>query len=166
MYGSDNAAIHRIQQVVPENPMEVQMRSIKGLGMLALATSVATAVTVGVSVTAAHAQATAISVDPVGMFDAESGAATITGTVDCGGAEGPSTIEANLSQSVGRVSTVFGSSFADIEPCTAGAQRDWTVTIFPSNGKFRGGKATASARLLDTGAETTEPVSLKGGPSA
>jgi hypothetical protein len=117
-------------------------------------------------VTAAQAQAApSVTVDATGTFDARTGSAILTGTFACGDAEGFAFVEVNLSQTVGRVSTVFGSAFADIPPCTPGASGTWTATISPSNGEFRGGPATASARLVvdDAGiAETTSTVRLRG----
>ncbi|MER5333021.1 DUF6299 family protein [Micromonospora sp. NPDC002717] len=143
------------------------MRSVRQLGRLALVACLATAATFGVSPGAALAQSAAITVDPVGTFDAQSGTATISGTYDCGDARGFAFIEVNLSQRVGRVSTVTGSAFTEIPECTDDTSSGtWTATVPASNGAFRGGQATASARLVvDTTAvaETTEPVRLSGG---
>ncbi|MGC5018398.1 DUF6299 family protein [Micromonospora sp. DT47] len=141
------------------------MRSVRQLGRLLLATIVATVVALGASSGAALAQSAAITVDPVGTFDTST--ATISGTYDCGDATGFAFIEVNLSQRVGRVSTVTGSAFVDITECSDDTSAGtWTATIPAGNGAFRGGSATASARLVVEGvgvAETTEPVRLKGG---
>jgi len=143
------------------------MRLMKRVGSLAVAAQVTMMLTGAVGpVTAAEAQAApSVTVDATGTFDAQTGSATLTGTFACGDAEGFAFIEVNLSQTVGRVSTVFGSTFADIPPCTASASGAWTATISPSNGEFRGGRATASARLVVDAAgiaETTTTVRLRG----
>jgi hypothetical protein len=129
---------------------------------LLLALSIALAVTI--SPTPALAQSTAISIEPTGTF-ARSGTATLTGTFDCGDNSGFAFIEVNLSQPVGRVSTVSGSAFAEIPACTPGASGTWTATIVPNNGQFRGGRASANARLVVEGvgvAETGQAVRLSG----
>jgi hypothetical protein len=143
------------------------MRWMRRLCTFALTASIATAVTVGeVSVTAAQAQAgPSITVDPIDVFNAD-GSATLTGTFDCGDSEGFAFIEANLSQPVGRVSTVSGSGVGDIAACAPNASGTWTALMVPSNGKFRGGHAVANARLVvdDDGmgiAETATPVKLR-----
>src|SRR5262245_56012052 len=142
------------------------MKSMTRLFALALAASLGSAVGVGLSGTA-HAQvAPSVTVDGQGTFNAHSGSATITGTFNCGNNTGFTFIDANLSQTVGRVSTVFGSFFSDNFNCTPDLSGTWTVTISPTNGAFRGGKATGSALLVVEGsgvAETTSPVKLKGG---
>jgi len=48
-----------------------------------------------------------IAIDPLGTFDAQSDAATLTGTYDCGNAAGFAVIEVNLSQRVAWVSVVL-----------------------------------------------------------
>jgi hypothetical protein len=136
------------------------LKTLRALTLTALITLGVVAVP-----SAAMAQATAIAVNPQGTFAARSGAATLTGTFDCGDTSGFAFIEVNLSQSVGRVSTVFGSTFVDIPNCTPGASGTWTGTISPSNGQFRGGHAVANARLVvdSTGvAETSQAVQLHG----
>lgn len=111
----------------------------------------------------AASQSTEITIDPVGSFD-RSGAATITGTVICGGAAGFGFVEAPLRQQVGRVSTVQGSASTDIF-CYAGETISWTADVIPLNGKFRGGPASASARVFIEGpsvsAETSSSISLR-----
>jgi hypothetical protein len=79
------------------------------------------------------------AVDPVGTFDAPTGRATVSGTVRCTGAEA-TFLDASLQQAVGRVSTVVGTGYTRVS-CD-GATHQWSVEIFPQNGKFAGGKAT------------------------
>ncbi|MEV6207228.1 hypothetical protein [Kitasatospora sp. NPDC051914] len=105
-----------------------------------------------------------VTVASIGTFDAQTGVATLTGTFACGDSSGFATIELVLSQQVGRVSTVSGSSFADIPECTPGATGTWTALVPSSNGEFRGGQAQASARILVDGstAETGAAIRLRG----
>ena len=113
---------------------------------------------------AVSAQSAAITVDPTATFDVQSGSATVTGTYACGDGSGFTFVEVVLRQSVGRVSTVTGSAFAEVAECTSGATGTWSAEVFPSNGEFRGGKATASAQLVVNGlgqAETGQMVRLR-----
>jgi Family of unknown function (DUF6299) len=80
-----------------------------------------------------------LTLDPVGQFDADTGSATISGTVRCTGNYPEFTAE--LRQAVGRIATVYGSSWADVT-CD-GAAHPWSIAIHPYSGKFAGGKATA-----------------------
>jgi len=80
----------------------------------------------------------ALTVDPIGHFDARTGAATLTGTVSCSGGDFVD-IQSQLSQNVGRF-TIRGIGFQELG-CN-GTQR-WSATIFPDNGKFAGGKAAS-----------------------
>lgn len=140
------------------------MRWAKVFRGLAFAVLV-TAAVLGVSATAAQAQATGVTVNTTGTFQARTGVATISGTYACGDTSGFAFVEVVLSQPVGRVSTVSGSAFAEIPECTPGASGTWTATVSPSNGKFRGGSAQASARLVVNGvgeAETAQTVRLHG----
>lgn len=96
-----------------------------------------------------------LTIDPIGSFDRD-GAATITGSVTCGGVDGIGFVEVGLRQQVGRVSTVTGSGAIIDLGCTAGETIDWTVRISPTNGKFRGGKASADGRALFDGPDGTQ----------
>ena len=123
------------------------------------------AVTLLTTTSAVHAQSAAITVEPTATFDAQSGSATVTGTYACGDSSGFTFIEVVVRQSVGRVSTVTGSAFAEVAECIPGATGTWAAEVFPSNGEFRGGKATASAQLLVNGvgqAETGQVVGIRG----
>lgn len=118
-----------------------------------------------IGVGTAHAQETAVTIDRVGTFDAATGIATITGTYSCGDATGVGLIEVTLQQQVGRISTVTGSGFADVD-CALSPTGTWSAQIAPTNGEFRGGQAFASARLAFDGAavaEIGEPIRLTGG---
>jgi hypothetical protein len=134
--------------------------------VIVLTTLVVTATAVAMSASAVQAQTSpAVTVNPNGSFNRD-GSATITGTFDCGNASGDTSIQVNLSQLVGRVSTVFGSAFADVPACTPGLTGTWTATIPPSNGQFKGGQARANAQLVVNGvgvAETGADVRLRHG---
>jgi hypothetical protein len=80
-------------------------------------------------------------VDATGRFS-KSGAATITGTATCS-AGANAYLFANLTQPVGRIATITGFSDMVLDvPCDGTAQQ-WSITITPSSGLFKGGKATA-----------------------
>jgi hypothetical protein len=107
-----------------------------------------------------------ITVDPTGTFD-QQGLATISGTYQCDETEAFTFISGNLVQPVGRLTPVRGEFFAEAT-CT-GELEEWTATV-QGAGKFRGGRATASASLMVCPegepcvgiAETTEDVRLRG----
>jgi hypothetical protein len=85
-----------------------------------------------------------VTVNSNGRFDARTGAATVSGTATCSGADesGHGFIEFQLSQSVGRFK-VFGWGFAEFA-CDGGTH-GWTAEIVSGDGKFAGGKATLVA---------------------
>ena len=104
-----------------------------------------------------------VTVAPSGGFT-KAGEAIITGTASC--TYGFGSIGLSVTQPVGRVSTVQGSSFG---PLTCdGTVQPWSLTVTPFNGLFRGGKATvaAGASVCDgfacDHAQTTQAVTLKG----
>jgi hypothetical protein len=113
-----------------------------------------------------------LTVDPIGSFDAKTGAATISGTVTCTGAglegegegEGKSFVSVEISQLVGRIriSAVGGTEFA----CD-GTTQAWAVELVSSGGKFAGGKATVAAFTFACGAfdcaedQVTQTVTLR-----
>lgn len=139
----------------------VGMRSILTIGLVHLALMLALAMPV------AAQEGFALAIDPIGSFHRD-GTATISGSVTCGGVDGIGSIDVVLRQQVGRVSTVTGSGLIIDLVCTAGDTIDWTVEISPTNGRFRGGMASASGRALFDGpdgtqfrAETTADVRLR-----
>lgn len=82
-----------------------------------------------------------LTVDPIGHFNSATGSATVTGTITCTGVADFSFIDVELSQSVGRVSTVSG--FGETDFVCDGTTQAWSVEIFPSNGLFKGGQASS-----------------------
>jgi len=82
-----------------------------------------------------------VTVDPVGTFNAQTGSATVTGTVTCSGTDIQfAFVDVQLSQRVGRfVVTGFGSTGIECD----GATHEWSVEVFGQTGLFKGGR-TAS----------------------
>jgi hypothetical protein len=86
-----------------------------------------------------------ITVDPLGTFNKVTGSATITGGLACTGDADFTEVDVQLTQNVGRFSvTGFGSVF-DEAPVCDGTARPWSVEVFGSNGKFKGGHAASVA---------------------
>lgn len=102
------------------------------------------------------------TIDPVGHFNAHTGAATITGTVTCSGGDFVD-IETDLTQRVGRV-YIKGSGFAEL-PCD-GTYR-WSIDVYGDNGRFAGGKTATAGFSFGCGPvfcseyDTTQTVQLK-----
>jgi len=158
MPGSPHPSTLRVSIVLG---MEIIMRRTALLGSLALAA----ALSLAPSGAALAQTGPEVTVAPTGTFSTQTGAATLSGTYSCGDNSGFAFIEVVLSQNVGRVSTVSGSAFAEIPPCSPGVTGTWTATVGPTNGQFRGGNTSASARLLVDGsaaAETGATVRLHG----
>ena len=81
-----------------------------------------------------------VTVDPTGTFNAQTGSATISGTVTCTGEIDFAFIDVQLSQRVGRfIVSGFGST--DF-PCD-GTTHAWSVEVFGQNGLFKGGRAVS-----------------------
>jgi hypothetical protein len=81
-----------------------------------------------------------LTVDSVAAFNKD-GTATLSGTITCTGEAEFTFMEASLTQRVGRFSiNGFGYSEFDCD----GETHDWSITIWSSNGLYKGGKATAS----------------------
>jgi hypothetical protein len=76
-----------------------------------------------------------------GMFNSQTGSATVTGTVTCSGTDIQfAFVDVQLSQRVGRfVVTGFGSTGIECD----GATHEWSVEVFGQTGLFKGGR-TAS----------------------
>jgi hypothetical protein len=90
-----------------------------------------------------------VTVDATGHFDAQSGSATITGTVTCTGVADFSFIDVEVRQAVGRfVVTGFGST----DFACDGTTQSWSVEVFPDNGLFKGGRAVAVTFAVACGA--------------
>ncbi|WFF08659.1 hypothetical protein O7622_08960 [Micromonospora sp. WMMD1076] len=132
-------------------------------GLTALATAATLGLAPGAAV-AAPAASPSISVNWFGAADVRAHTATVGGRFDCGAERGLAYIEVHLDQRVRRGS-VTGFGFGVIGACTdertAGT---WTATIPADQGRFRGGPATATARLVvepNSLTETTEPLRLR-----
>jgi hypothetical protein len=82
-----------------------------------------------------------VTVDPIGHFNANSGAATITGTVTCDSGAF-AFIDLSVRQRVGRfVISGFGGAAVECD----GTQQAWSAEVQPDNGVFKGGKAKVDA---------------------
>jgi hypothetical protein len=82
-----------------------------------------------------------VTVDLAGTFDSKTGSATISGTVQCSGAEAVF-IDVTVNQNVGRLFTISGLG-TDDALCT-GTPQPWSVEVLPMSGKFKGGTAMSS----------------------
>jgi hypothetical protein len=112
---------------------------------------------------AAQVPAGTITVDDQGQF-VPSGEATISGTYSCEEGSGFAFITGNLVQPVGRLAPIRGE-FITEAVCT-GETETWSALV-QGAGKYRGGRAVASASLMVcpdetcvSVAETTEDVRL------
>lgn len=85
----------------------------------------------------------AITLDPIGHFNARTGVATLSGTWSCTGVADFAEIDGQLTQMVGRFA-IRGSFFTGAGPCD-GTLQSWSATVFPDNGKFAGGRSAAVA---------------------
>jgi hypothetical protein len=90
-----------------------------------------------------------VTVDPIGQFDAQTGSATVTGTVTCTGESEFAFIDVQLRQTVGRFVI---SGFGSIDITCDGTTQSWSVEVFPDNGLFKGGRAVAVTFALACGA--------------
>lgn len=80
-----------------------------------------------------------ITVNRVGRFNSHTGAATLTGTYACTNGDFIA-VSVDVRQKVGRFAILGNGSFFDFGTCD-GATRAWSAEVFPTNGKFKGGKA-------------------------
>lgn len=109
-----------------------------------------------------------VTIDSIGHFDRQ-GNATVTGTETCTAEDLQfSEVDVNLTQSVGRVSTVQGFGVGDL--ICDGATHRWSALVSPYNGKFAGGKAIASADAVACNITTctdafvgNQPIQLRKG---
>jgi hypothetical protein len=79
------------------------------------------------------------TVDRFGNVDARTGIATISGTYACSHGDFLYT-DVSARQNVGRFSIMGSGNFYEFGTCD-GALRRWAATVYPSNGKFAGGKS-------------------------
>lgn len=82
-----------------------------------------------------------LAVDPVGLVDARTGTATLTGSLTCTGGEFVAAF-GQLTQRVGR-GTVEGSFFLSQSGTCDGTPQPWTAEVPARNGKFAGGKSAS-----------------------
>lgn len=80
-----------------------------------------------------------LTIDPAGTVKPSTGTAMIGGTVTCSETGGSVFLDAHLSQRIGRV-RVDGFGFTELE-CSGATP--YQIMIFPENGLFVGGRATA-----------------------
>ena len=110
------------------------------------------------------------TISGTGSFDPQTGVAKISGTVDCSAAAAVSFFNGLLQRPVGQF--VISGPIPDFTVANCSGTIPWSATVNPTNGKFRGGPATAtlswSAYDLGgtgqyvTGTATTK-IHLKGG---
>ncbi len=81
-----------------------------------------------------------VTVDPTGRFDARTGTATISGTLLCSEDAVVASVEAQVTQRVGRL-LIRGFGFTQV-PCDGSAQ-PWSMEVIGDNGLFKGGKAVS-----------------------
>ncbi|KAB1910516.1 hypothetical protein [Micromonospora sp. AMSO31t] len=140
------------------------MRPVRQPLLAAGLATLATAATLGLAPGAAvAAPAPRISVNWYGAADVPAHTATIGGRYACGAERGLAYIEVHLDQRARRGS-ITGFGFGVIGACTDDrTSGTWTATIPADRGAFRGGPATATARLVvepNSLTETTEPLRL------
>jgi Family of unknown function (DUF6299) len=109
-----------------------------------------------------------IAVDPVGRVDASTGVVTISGTYTCSDSDLIQVI-GEARQERGGVTIVGTFNFSGFT-CDGTAQ-PWSASVFPQNGKFRGGMAMTltfalSCSPLGCGTDLeVRTVQLRGGPN-
>jgi hypothetical protein len=83
----------------------------------------------------------------------KTGTAIVSGTYSCNQPSTVTALQLSVAQAVGRF-TISGYGEANLyAACTPGTLYPWAIQVFPSNGKFAGGKATA--HLLVWGDDAT-----------
>jgi hypothetical protein len=108
-------------------------------------------------------EASSITVEPVASVEQRPGIVTVTGTATCSNAD-EAFVFVDVSQPVGRF-TITG--FGDTDIVCDGTPQSWSVDVAGSNGRFGGGKATATVELLACTPvecafeETTQQLQLK-----
>jgi len=92
-----------------------------------------------------------------GSFDAQTGAATIRGTLSCtgGDVEGKNIIDVQVGQQIGRIK-FSGYGFSTF-PCD-GTAHTWSADVFSDSAKFAGGKATVTLYAAATGTGGSDEV--------
>jgi hypothetical protein len=103
-----------------------------------------------ISINEYQAPTVEITVNPNGYVDGRTGIATLSGTYTCTNANFVD-LYVEAQQSAGKRFTIQGSGyFFDVDTCD-GTPHAWSVTIYPFNGKFAGGKALSVALAYSCG---------------
>ena len=112
-----------------------------------------------------------VTIDAIGVVDAKSGTAQVSGTVTCTGDAEFVDVSGTLRQRRGRVVVQGPIFFQAIEPVCDGAAIAWESEVSAPLGLFKGGKATASVSAFactenfDCAETTVEAeVALRGKP--
>jgi hypothetical protein len=109
----------------------------------------------------------AVTVNPTGTFNPQTGVATISGTITCSQPASFAALFGELRQRAGRL-LITGSFDAFLEECSG--ETSWMATV-EGNGLFRGGSATASVFAFActefecVEVETMQTVRLRGSKS-
>jgi Family of unknown function (DUF6299) len=81
-----------------------------------------------------------ITLNPFGVFNANTGVATISGTYTCTNGFFID-VFGEARQNVGRVATIVGGFGFSASGTCDGEPHSWSADVFPQSGEFRGGKA-------------------------
>jgi hypothetical protein len=97
-----------------------------------------------------------VKVNATDLVDQKSGVATLQGTVTC---SRPALVSVSgiLQQPIGRVNIVTGGYNVNVANCSGAT--NWTATVTPTNGKYAGGSANATASAIGTDSVTGESAS-------
>lgn len=91
-----------------------------------------------------------VTVNPSGTFDPHTGVATISGTYTCTDGDFID-LFVDARQDVGRFSILGSGEVFEVGTCD-GEPHDWSVEVFPQNGRFGGGKAMTMTFTFSCGA--------------
>jgi hypothetical protein len=91
-----------------------------------------------------------VAIDPIGHVNPRTGVAQVSGTFTCTGLD-VLDIFGELTQQVGRFTIRGFFEFFAPGPTCDGTPQPWTANVSPENGKFAGGKATASVSASGCG---------------
>ena len=87
-----------------------------------------------------------VTINPNGTFDAQTGTATINGTVTCTDNFSSLSGYVNLRQKLGRLHIIQGSASSYFSSSCPGTVA-WSAKVTPNYGAFGGGNATATASV-------------------
>jgi hypothetical protein len=100
-----------------------------------------------------HSLRVSVTLDASDDVDQKTGVATVHGTLACSRAA-LVYLSGNMQQPVGRVNIITGAYSINALSCSG--MTTWSATVTPSNGKFAGGKATATANVSASDKATGE----------